>query len=264
MEEAIDFSPSQNETFASILGFAQDRDQAGEYTDYNGEELFSTPIRHMNIGDEDSDDDIPVNLGTSCINLNGDHNLPNMSQRDLLGELNILRPRNAQGQFKSHMDCQMRDDQDESEFGKNFQLSAPAGGAHTGYDEAYKIICSDAIPTRIPGQNWIQEEQPQMNEVMTGDRDLVDIYSQDWRSPENISVVKIEEKAATAADRFLDTARQQTGLSTMRDDHLDGPVFSNFTSEEDEVGQYVDYSVSSDEFECDGNCYTSLTDNSRE
>ncbi|CAI2371046.1 unnamed protein product [Moneuplotes crassus] len=265
MEEGnTDFSPYSNGAFTSILGYSQDMTQSGEYSDVKLNELFTTSLRPFDIGPEDHDD-LPVSLGTSCIEI-GEEDKPisTQSQRDLLRKNNLLRPMHTQGWSKNQLDCQMRGNQEESEFGTQFHISAPAGGACPGSYVSDKVRLPGAIPTQIPAQNWIQEEEPHANEVMTGDRDLVDIYSQDWRSPDNISVVKIEEKAATAAGRFLDTAGQQTGLSTVRDDHLDSPVFSNFTSEEDEVGQFVDHNVSSDEFECDGNCYTSITGNSRE
>lgn len=276
--ETVDYSARENAAFTSILQYNQDRNQSGEYIDYDAQELFSDSLRYfininlfrpLNIDQDETDEEAPVSLGTSCFMLNSyNDQVPTLSQGELLKEHNLLRPKGSQGwsngsQMDCQMDCQLdypMTDIHESEFGKNFQLSAPAGGAYPGYG----FISPDATQPRMPAQVRIQGEQPHMNEVMTGDRDLVDTGSQNWRSPDNTSVVKIEEKAAIAADRFLDTARHQTGLSAVRDDHLDGPVFSILTSDEDEVGQYNDYSVSSDEFECDGNSSTSLTGNSRE
>lgn len=270
--EAVDSFPYSQEAYTSILEYNQDRIQSGDYSDGRAQELFNTSLRYaiftqnyrpLNVGDEDSDDDAPVSLGTSCVvaeELN--QKIPALSQRDLLCEHNVLRPRSPQGWSNNQMDCSMHYGQAEPEFGRNFQLSAPAGGAYAGYGEAYNII-PDAIEPRIPGRNWEQADRAQANEVMTGDRKIAG-ESQHWRSPDNVSVVKIEEKAATAADRFLGANRHQAGFTSVRDDHLDGPVFSNFTSEEDEVGHFVDYSDSSVEFECDGNSSTSLTVDSRE
>eukprot|EP00343_Euplotes_focardii_P000737 CAMPEP_0205799908 /NCGR_PEP_ID=MMETSP0205-20121125/1388_1 /ASSEMBLY_ACC=CAM_ASM_000278 /TAXON_ID=36767 /ORGANISM="Euplotes focardii, Strain TN1" /LENGTH=162 /DNA_ID=CAMNT_0053062109 /DNA_START=242 /DNA_END=731 /DNA_ORIENTATION=- len=135
---------------------------------------------------------------------------------------------------------------------------------YTNNEEAYRILLQEGTQPEFIPQDWIQDRQPQANGELFGDKDLVELQNQDWRTPDNTSVVKIEEKAVNAADHFFEASRQQTGFVSMRDDHLDCPVFSNITPEEAEVGQYVGHFNTSQEFDCDGNSYTSLTDNSME
>ena len=222
--------------------------------------LYSRPL---NIGPQEDEDDAPVNLGSSCVDFRqpGPFNTPN-GQRQLLQTCNVLRPRAFTRDNKNYDAKQIRDGQFESEFGKNYQDMAPAGGAYTQYREIYANPLPDGIQTYDRPQDWIHGRQPHTNGELSGDGDLVDFVGQSCRAPDTSSAVTFEGKAANAADRFLDMARHQNGLSTVRDDHLDGPVFSNITSEEVEVGQFVGHFHTSDEFECDGNNYTSLTDSS--
>lgn len=140
----------------------------------------------------------------------------------------------------------------------------PAGGAYTNYGQAYADnLPDDEEPSIIP-QDWILDRQPQTNGELPGDKDLVDTLNQDSMASDESSAVRFERKAVNTADRFLDVDRHQTGYTNLRNDHLDGPVFSNVTSDEVEVGQYVGHFDTSTEFECDRNNYTSLTDSSME
>lgn len=110
----------------------------------------------------------------------------------------------------------------------------------------------------------MQNEHPkEKDDISGGERNLVGTSNQDWKLPDH-SMVTVERKAVNTAGNLFGTVSQQTGLSIVREDQLDGPVFSTLTIDEDEVGQYADYSASSGEFECDRDSFTSLTDNSME
>lgn len=273
--ESVDYYPSSTGNFNSILAINQ-ADDSNQNFDYATDcDLFDAPIRysylqiypfrHFDLGAEKPCDDSPINLGPSEFTVSrGNAKVQLCGQREIFEAQHVLRPRAA---------CWDRDNCKEvktpaafqSENGWNCQGLAPHGQAYTNSNGEHQGACQGEGQPRIGRQNWIQMPQNKTYGELSGDdSNSVDILNPDWRSPDRHSALKVEGKAVNTADSFLVNAGLQTGVTTMRNNHLDGPVFSSFNSEEAEVGQYNDHENVSFEFECDGNSYTSLTDDSME
>lgn len=78
------------------------------------------------------------------------------------------------------------------------------------------------------------------------------------------TAVSFKEKAANAADYNLVLPKLKVSLDYKTNNHLDGPVPSNDTTEEEHAGQMTNCIDASSGFECDGNRFTSFTKNSTE
>jgi hypothetical protein len=185
-------------------------------------------------------------------------------QRSLIQTQNLLRPKAITNNQLFLGGGQADEVTFKSEIGKNAGYMRPAGDVHQNVGGEYTTR-----PGRVPADGycpaWI--ENPQYNtfgEVSGADDNLVEITKQDWIVPDTEDVTMFGEKAANAADHFLESARPENGLSTKRGAHLDGPVLKNVATAEADAGQMSDCYDASSGFGCDGNNFTSLTQNSME
>ena len=80
----------------------------------------------------------------------------------------------------------------------------------------------------------------------------------------NKSTYLFEEKTANDADYNLVSTRLRISQDYKTNNHLDGPVSSDDTTEEVHSGQMANCTDFSSGFECDGNRFTSFTKNSTE
>lgn len=185
-------------------------------------------------------------------------------QRSLIQTQNLLRP-SAITNNNVYLGGRQADEfAFKSEIGKNAVYAGPGGDVYQNVGGEFTTRPGQVLADGYC-QAWI--ENPQYNpigEVSGADDNLVEVIRQDWIVPDTEDVAMFEEKAANAADHFLESVRPENGLSTKRGAHLDGPVSKNVDTDEADAGQMADCYDASSGFGCDGNIFTSLTQNSME
>lgn len=272
--ETVDSYPRNPNAYKSILAYHEEGAQSGAYYNDYEEDLFATTIeydyynntfRPLNLGCQDYTDLSPINLGPSFFGMYRNSGKDVFGeQRSLLATHNLLRPSSiTNNQFRPT--SINNDNAFESENGKNLQ-SAPADErVLTNLGHAYTATPGKSHG-ELGGECWTQNTAFTMTGGLSGpSRNPNEVLCQDWiHDGETNTVGMLVGKAVNTADHVHKPARPENGLSTMRGDHLDGPVLPSISTEEAHAGQMADCYNASIEFECDGNSYISFTDDSME